>query len=228
MLKKFLIYYIAALLTLPSLSFAGGMLTREEQKEILAQPGMQILEKHIRVNTENTKDIAKLRSIILTNYDSGNFASVIKYKDYFKDDALINYLVGVSYYLVTPQELDSKENSLKYIKISAKQGNPYALWSLGSEKRCQSWGICDQDLDHYKEQARKKWQEEMNQENANSTFFYGLTLDSWTNYIPFYSRNEQNKYILDAAMKGSISAINEYFSRNSSKIEKKMKAHLAI
>ncbi|MDH2432943.1 hypothetical protein QCD60_10230 [Pokkaliibacter sp. MBI-7] len=193
---------------------AAGRLTREEIQAIMAGPGMQPKT----VNLSGYPD----RELAIDAFAREEFDRVIRLGKAAADagDAQLQYMLGVAYYLVTPQDLGSPALAKKYIDMAARQNNPYALWSLGSKVQCKSWGTCDDDLDEWHDKARAAWKQLAEQGNTQAMFFVALAgRNSWKSYVPFLSARTQMENFEKAARAGSYQAMREWFSRNRNKIK---------
>ncbi|MDH2432952.1 hypothetical protein QCD60_10275 [Pokkaliibacter sp. MBI-7] len=155
------------------------------------------------------------RDVALDAFARDRFDRVIAFAKPFADqgDAQMQYMLGVAYALALPQTLRSGQDSARYIQRAAENGNPYAQWSMGSPAHCRALNSCD-NADDWQNQARAGWAALARQGNAQAMYFDALVGESWINYVPWFSRQNQLAKLEKAAEAGSKSAIAEWMLRH--------------
>ncbi|MDH2432953.1 hypothetical protein QCD60_10280 [Pokkaliibacter sp. MBI-7] len=170
-----------------------------------------------------TVDLRQLpaRDVALDAFARDRFDRVIAFAKPFADqgDAQMQYMLGVAYALALPQTLRSGQDSARYIQRAAENGNPYAQWSMGSPAHCRALNSCD-NADDWQSQARAGWEALARQGNAQAMYFDALVGESWINYVPWFSRQNQLAKLEKAAEAGSKSAIAEWMLRHREAFKK--------
>ncbi|MFP8968237.1 hypothetical protein ACKC9G_16775 [Pokkaliibacter sp. CJK22405] len=134
-------------------------------------------------------------------------------------DPLTDYLNGVAYLLKENQVMSDARTSLEYIKDSAKAGNPYAMWSLGSDTLCQYWGNCDEDRSGWRDKARAQWKKLAFEDNdSQAMYYYSVTTNDLFSYIPFYAADKKRELLFKSIEMGNSQALSMWFLAVKDKI----------
>ncbi|MFP8968238.1 hypothetical protein ACKC9G_16780 [Pokkaliibacter sp. CJK22405] len=132
---------------------------------------------------------------------------------------LTDYLNGVAYLLKENQVMSDARTSLEYIKDSAEAGNPYAMWSLGSDILCQYWGNCDEDRSEWRDKARAQWKKLAFKDNdPQAMYYYSVTTNDLFSYIPFYAADKKRELLFKSIEMGNFQALSMWFLAVKDKI----------